>query len=67
MVRDLSAMIEAAQKQVAPPAWTAKIAPLEKPAFGSTLRSLRHYLLVYSPPAFSRRNLFIDASVGGRV
>ena len=65
----LAATVEqaAVQKKVAPPEWTTKIKPLEEPAFGSTLRSLRQYLLFNSPPAFRRRNIFIDASVGARV
>jgi hypothetical protein len=65
----LAATIEqtAAQKHVAPPGWTAKIQPLVEPAFGSTLRSLRQHLLLNAPPAFRRRNIFIDANVGARV
>lgn len=65
----LAATIEhaAARMNVTPPAWTAKVRPLEEPAFGSTLRSLRLHLLINSPPAFCRRNIFIDSSVGGRV
>ena len=65
----LAATIEhaAARKNVTPPAWTAKVRPLEEPVFGSTLRSLRLHLLINSPPAFCRRNIFIDSSVGGRV
>jgi hypothetical protein len=50
-----------------PPAWTRAVAPLTEPAFGSTLMSLRLYLLTHSPPPFRRRNIFIDASVGSRV
>ena len=65
----LAATVEqaAVQKKVAPPEWTRKIKPLEEPVFGSTLRSLRQHLLFNSPPAFRRRNIFIDASVGARV
>jgi len=65
----LAATVEqaAVQKNLKPPEWTAKIKPLEEPAFGSTLRSLRRHLLFNAPPAFRRRNIFIDASVGARV
>jgi uncharacterized protein (DUF1778 family) len=65
----LAATVEqaAAQKRVTPPEWTARIQPLEEPAFGSTLQSLRHHLLIHSPPAFCRRNIFIDASLGARI
>jgi uncharacterized protein (DUF1778 family) len=65
----LAATVEqaATHKRVAPPEWTTRIQPLEEPAFGSTLQSLRQHLLIHSPPAFCRRNLFIDASLGARV
>jgi uncharacterized protein (DUF1778 family) len=49
------------------PAWTASIAPLDEPWFASDLRSLRTHLLVASPPPFTRRNLFVDPGVTGRV
>lgn len=57
----------AARKGVPPPAWTAEVRPLDEPAFGSRLESLRLHLLTHSPPAFARRNIFIDSSVGSRV
>jgi uncharacterized protein (DUF1778 family) len=65
----LAATVEqaAVQKKQVPPDWTRRIEPLEEPVFGSTLRSLREHLLFNSPPAFRRRNIFIDASVGARV
>lgn len=65
----VAAMIETAcQKRGLPaPAWTRRIAPLDVPAFGSTLRSLRLHLLRHSPAAFRRRNIFIDAGLGDRV
>jgi len=65
----LAATVEhaAAQKKVKPPTWTRNVAPLEEPVFGSSLQSLRTHLLLSSPPAFNRRNLFIDASVGDRA
>lgn len=65
----VAAMVEVAcQKREIPlPGWTGMVAPLEEPVFGSTLQSLRLYLLTHSPAAFRRRNIFIDASVGDRV
>jgi hypothetical protein len=65
----VAAMVEVAcaQRGIAAPAWTRAIAPLSEPVFGSTLMSLRLYLLTHSPPPFRRRNIFIDASVGSRV
>jgi len=49
------------------PGWVREIPPLDEPVFGSSLESLRLHLLRSAPPAFARRNLFIDASVGDRV
>jgi len=65
----VAAMVEyaAAQRGVAPPAWTAAVAPLAEPVFGSALMSLRLHLLTNSPPPFRRRNIFIDSSVGSAV
>ena len=65
----VAAMVEVAcaQRGSAAPAWTRTVAPLTEPVFGSTLMSLRLYLLTHSPPPFRRRNIFIDASVGSRV
>jgi hypothetical protein len=65
----VAAMVESAsaRKGVTPPSWTRAIEPLAEPWFGSTLLSLRLYLLTHSPAPFRRRNLFIDASVGSRV
>ena len=65
----VAAMVEyaCARQDVAPPEWTRTIAPLPEPVFGSTLTSLRLYLLTHSPAPFRRRNIFIDASVGSRV
>ena len=64
----LAAMVETAAHRVglAPPAWVAAVAPLETPWFATPLRTLRPYLLRVSPPAFKRRNLFIDTTLGGR-
>jgi hypothetical protein len=65
----VAAMVEyaCAQRGVAPPAWTRTVEPLTEPLFGSSLESLRLYLLTHSPPPFRRRNVFIDASVGAQV
>jgi uncharacterized protein (DUF1778 family) len=65
----VAAMIEtaAALKMVRPPAWTDAIEPLRTPFFGSELASLRLHLLLAAPPAFRRRNLFVDASIGDRI
>jgi uncharacterized protein (DUF1778 family) len=65
----VAAMVEyaCAKKGVAAPSWVNAIAPLAEPVFGSTLMSLRLYLLTHSPAPFRRRNIFIDASIGSRV
>jgi uncharacterized protein (DUF1778 family) len=65
----VAAMVETAATRAGmpPPAWTAKIAGLETPVFGTLLDGLRLHLLLYSPPAFRRRNIFIDATIGDRV
>ena len=65
----LAAMIEyaAAEKKITVPRWVRDIEPLDRPWFASSLQSLRLYLLTHSPPAFRRRNLFVDSSVGSRV
>ncbi len=65
----LAATVEqaAAAKHAKVPSWTRDIAPLNKPFFGSSLKSLRLHLLMNSPAPFAQRNIFIDASVGGRV
>ena len=65
----VSAMVEAACEKsgIAVPAWTRRVAPLDEPAFGSTLESLRLHLLTNSPAPFRRRNIFIGSSLGDRV
>ena len=65
----VAAMVEyaCARRNIPPPPWTRAIAPLAEPVFGSTLMSLRLYLLTHSPPPFRRRNIFIDSSVGAGV
>ena len=65
----VAAMVETAahRHQVMPPAWTLAVQPLTRPAFGSPLESLRLHLLLAAPPAFKRRNIFVDSSIGDRV
>ena len=65
----LCGMVEyaAGLKGVLPPSWTADVAPLKEPWFGTDLKSLRLHLLTNSPAPFRRRNIFIDSSVGTRV
>jgi hypothetical protein len=65
----LAAMIEhaAVLKEARIPGWVARTPPASVPFFASDLKSLRVHLLSVSPPAFRRRNLFVDTSVGGRV
>jgi uncharacterized protein (DUF1778 family) len=64
-----AAMVEhaCARRSIPAPAWTHSVAPLEQPMFGSSLESLRLHLLAHSPPAFRRRNIFIDTTIGGQV
>ncbi len=65
----VAAMVEeaCAKAGAAPPSWLRAVPPLAEPAFGSSLLSLRLYLLTHSPAPFRRRNIFIDAGVGSRV
>jgi hypothetical protein len=65
----VAAMVEQAcyRHEVAAPEWTARIPSLETPYFAAPLKSLRLHLLRASPVPFKRRNLFVDASIGGRV
>ncbi len=65
----LAATIEyaAARKGVMPPRWTSKVPGLDEPVFGSSLQSVREYLLTHSPPPFAKRNIFVESSVGQRV
>jgi hypothetical protein len=65
----ITAMVEqtCARRAVAAPRWTRTIPPLIDPVFASALISLRLHLLTHSPPAFRRRNIFIDSSVGDRI
>ena len=65
----LCALIETAAHRtgIAAPAWLKEVQPLSAPVFGADLGSLRLHLLTHSPPAFRRRNIFIDATLGARV
>jgi len=65
----LAATLEhaAALKHAKAPSWVRDVAPLEQPAFGSSLKGLRLHLLVNSPPSFIARNIFVDSTVGDRV
>jgi Protein of unknown function (DUF1778) len=64
----VAAMVElaCARSEVRIPHWTRTILPLDDPWFASSVRGLRHHLLVSSPAPFRRRNLFIDSSLGSR-
>ena len=65
----VAAMVEyrAMQLNEKIPAWCSEITTLDTPYFGSSLKSLNLYLLLNSPLAFRKRNIFIDSSVGQRV
>lgn len=65
----VAAMVEhkARSEDVAAPAWTATVIPLEAPLFATELRSLRLHLLRVTPVAFRRRNIFVDSTVGAQV
>ena len=65
----VAAMVETAahRHQVRPPDWTLAVQPLGRPAFAAPLESLRLHLLLAAPPAFKRRNIFVDSSIGDRV
>lgn len=65
----VAAMVETAceRRAIPAPAWTRSIEPLAEPVFGSSLESLRLHLLTHAPPAFRKRNIFVDASVGEQV
>jgi uncharacterized protein (DUF1778 family) len=69
LANTVAAMVEmaCAKRGVSVPAWTREIVPLAEPVFGSTLQSLRLYLLTHSPAPFRRRNIFIDATLDNQV
>ena len=55
------------QLSATPPDWIKLYERLDKPYFGTNLKSLRLHLLINSPIAFKQRNIFIDSSIGDRV
>jgi hypothetical protein len=65
----VAAMVEQAAylRKVRAPGWTSTIEPLAAPVFAVPWMSLRAHLLISSPVAFKRRNIFIDTTIGGRV
>lgn len=65
----LAAMVEVScsLKGVRMPSWTGEIKPLPTPYWGSSLESLRLYLLVHSPVPFKKRNIFIDSTIGDSI
>jgi hypothetical protein len=65
----VAAMVEHAayRKNVPVPGWVRQVPALEQPYFATELTSLRLHLLAHSPPAFRRRNVFVDATLGDRV
>ncbi len=65
----VAALVEAACVRLGCPVpeWTSRVPLLDAPVFGSTLLSLRLYLLTNSPAPFRRRNIFVDSSIGDRV
>ncbi len=69
MLNYLAGSVEwaATQRGLTPPAWVAEIPIPDVPLFGSTLATLRLYLLTHSPVALRRRNVFVDASIDQRV
>jgi hypothetical protein len=68
-LNQLAAMVElrAARLGVEPPAWTKAVVPLCIPWFASALLSVRLHLLCNAPPAYRRRNLFVDSTFEERV
>jgi uncharacterized protein (DUF1778 family) len=69
LANTIAAMVEVScsKRQLALPRWVQEIPPLDEPLFGSTLQSLRLYLLRNSPPPFRRRNIFVDATLDDQV
>lgn len=65
----LAAMVETLTTKhgIRPPLWTHDIEPLREPWFPTTLLSLRLHLLCNAPPAFKRRNIFVDSTFEDRV
>lgn len=65
----IAAMVELTchQKKICQPEWLQEAIGLRQPYFGSSLPSLRFYLLTHSPIPFKKRNIFVDSSVGDRI
>ncbi len=65
----IAAMVEQRAQQLGEkiPNWCTEITRLDAPYFGTSLKSLNFYLLLNSPIAFRRRNIFIDSSIGDRI
>lgn len=65
----LAAMVETitTKQGVKAPAWVNDIEPLREPWFPTNLLSLRMHLLCNAPPAFKRRNIFVDSTFEDRV
>lgn len=59
--------LAASRRGQAAPRWTRDVPVSAEPSFGSSLASLRLYLLTRAPVALRRRNLFVDASLDDRV
>jgi hypothetical protein len=69
VANQLAAMVEtlATKRGIRPPAWTLDIEPLRTPWFPTTLTSVRLHLLCNAPPAYRRRNLFVDSTFENRI
>ena len=65
----LAAVVElsADRRAVKVPEWAGQVPVPDAPVFGSTLGSLRLYMLTHTPIALRRRNLFMDAAFDQRV
>lgn len=65
----VAAMVELAchRKKIKPATWLHDAEGLSEPYFGSSLLSLRFYLLAHALVPFKKRNIFIDSSVGDRL
>jgi hypothetical protein len=64
----LASMIDyaCAMKGVNPPTWLSNVPPLAIPWFASDLSSLKLYMLIQSPVAFRKRNIFVDSTFDHR-
>ncbi len=64
-----ASMIERAAQMrgLTQPPWIREVETCSPPYFATNLQTLRLYLLINSPVAFRKRNIFIDSSTGDRV